>query len=344
MEENLTVLKKAELALGGAVKIPEGFVLPYRISRSTAGPGAGSSSAVFSFGGMRVKKTISREGGEFELLDENGKLSMTRGGLPFLDCVSFEPVVYHCPEQAFFNLDQRCIFSCAFCSSPRIGKDLTKNLTDEKIVDMVRKAVSDGLTVKAVSLTSGVSGSIESTVAKMVSCVKAVKSAFPDMPVGVEPYISDEKDILALYDAGAEEIKLNLETPSKEIFSKVCPDMDYDLIFENLKTCVSVFGKGKVYSNIIFGMGETDGELYDVMEKLCSVGVIPVMRVLRTGATNLESLEKVLGRLSPNDSERALRIAGEQKRIMEKYGLTTIGCKTMCYECRCCDIVPFRDF
>lgn len=344
MEENLILRRKAELALGGAVKIPDGFRIPYRISRSTAGPGAGLSSAVFSFGGLRVKKTISREEGEFELREENGKLSMTRGGLPFLENVSFEPVVYHCPEQAFFNLDQRCIFGCAFCSSPGLEKNLTKNLTEEKIVEMIRKAIDGGLTVKAVSLTNGVASDVRDTVEKMASCVKAVKKAFPDMPVGVEPYVSDENDILALYEAGAEEIKLNLETPDRDIFSKVCPGLDYDLIFENLKTCVSVFGKGKVYSNVIFGMGETDEELYGIAEKLCSAGIIPVMRALRTGEANRKNLERALGRIVPNDAKRSLRIASEQKKIMEKYGLTTVGCRTMCCECRCCDIVPFRDF
>ena len=53
MEEALR--RKAVLTLGGAVRLPEGFELPVRMSHSTAGPGAGFGSAVFAFDGYRVK-------------------------------------------------------------------------------------------------------------------------------------------------------------------------------------------------------------------------------------------------------------------------------------------------
>ena len=175
MEKNLIARKKSELVLGGKVRLPEGYIPPYRLSRSTAGPGAGSSSAVFSFQGSRVKKAVSYDSGEFELCDQGGKISLMRDGLLFLDDIKIEPVVYHSPEQAFFNLDQRCIFNCAFCASPRLDKNLTKNLTNEKIVSMIQKALNDGMTIKAISLTSGVVGSPEETVDMFVSCVKALR-------------------------------------------------------------------------------------------------------------------------------------------------------------------------
>ena len=41
MEEDL-IFRKATLALGGKVKLPEGFEVPVRVSHSTSGPGAGS--------------------------------------------------------------------------------------------------------------------------------------------------------------------------------------------------------------------------------------------------------------------------------------------------------------
>ena len=61
MEEDL-ILAKAELISGGAVRLPKGYRPPVRFSRSTAGPGAGKRSLVFSFSGMRVKKAISDDG------------------------------------------------------------------------------------------------------------------------------------------------------------------------------------------------------------------------------------------------------------------------------------------
>lgn len=342
MEEDLNIRKKAELTLGGSVLLPKGFVPPYRISHSTAGPGAGSASAVFSFGGHRVKKTISYEAGDFELHEDNGRLYMTEHGRPFLENVEMIPVVFHCPEQAFFNLDQRCIFNCAFCTSPRLDKNTVKGLTDERIVDLIKAALKEQKIV-SISLTSGVVGSVDETVGRFVSCVKRLRKEFPDLPIGVEPYVSKEEHLLALKDAGADEIKLNLETGTKEIFNKVCPELNRDLITELLLKAVKIFGKGKVTSNIIFGMGETDEDMENIAEFLCSNGIIPTFRALRTNSLNSDPLRKAIGEHPSVSPDRAIYLAKMLKEKLIKYDLDTRDCHTMCIECTCCDLIPFRD-
>jgi biotin synthase-related radical SAM superfamily protein len=343
MEKNLIARKKAELALGGEVRLPDGYVLPYRLSRSTAGPGAGSSSAVFSFNGSRVKKAVNYNKGEFELRNENNKLSLLRNGSLFIDNISIEPVVYHSPEQAFFNLDQRCIFNCAFCASPRLDNNITKNLTDEKIVAMVHKALNNNMTVNAISLTSGVVGSPEETVDRFVSCVKALKKEFPEIPIGVEPYVSSKEDIVRLKNAGATEIKLNIESPNSDIFKKVCPELDQEKILARLNDSISVFGKGNVQSNVIYGMNETDEDVLSMLETLCSMDVIPILRALKVGELSKESLESAIGEIIPITVDRSMYLTLEQKKIMEKYGLNSADCLTMCNRCGCCDLVPFVD-
>lgn len=341
MEEDLN--RKAILTLGGGVLLPKGFELPYRISHSTAGPGAGFGSFAFSFNGYRVKKSVSYESGEFELHQrDDGSLYLTRHGEPFIDDITIEPVVRHCPEQAFFNLDPRCIFHCAYCNSPLLDMSEDKHLSTEKIMEMLDESVSM-YDVKAVSFTSGVVGSVDATVDRFVDVVRAVRGRYPDIPIGVEPYVSTREHILMLKDAGADEIKLNLETPRKDIFEKVCPDLDLNGIWSLLKDAVDIFGKGKVISNIIYGMGETDVDLSDVMDRLCSMGVIPGLRALRTNGINSIQLTDAIGVPEPITSERALGLARMQKEIMKKHGLTSLSSHTMCMECGCCDLVPFRD-
>ncbi|AIZ56545.1 lipoyl synthase, organellar chromatophore [Candidatus Methanoplasma termitum] len=342
MEEDVNVRKKAELILGGGVRLPEGFVFPFRVSRSTAGPGAGSSSAVFSFYGHRVKKSISYDSGEFVLIENDGILSMTRGGEPFLDEVRIEPVVYHSPEQAFFNIDQRCMYHCAFCVSPLLGKELNKRLTDNDIVRMTKEAIGKQKVV-SVSLTSGVADSVDKTVDRFVSCVSKLRKEFPELPIGVEPYVSKKEHVRALKEAGATEIKLNIQSPNRKIFEKACPDLDYDRIIELLLYSVNVFGPGMVTSNMIFGMGETDEEIEDMFEFFCSRGIIPTVRSIHINSTNSSALRSTIGEQPAVDAERIMRLARMQKRKLAEYGLDTRNCHTMCIECGCCDIVPFRD-
>lgn len=341
MEEGL-IRKKCELMLGGPVRLPEGFVPPVRLSRSTAGPGAGSSSMVLAFGGMRIKKAVSREEGEFLLRDDGGRLSLLRGGEPFLDGVRIEPVVYHSPEQAFFNLDQRCMFDCVYCASPHLGVELTKGLTDAKIVAMVAGAM-ESQEVKGVALTSGVRGSVRETAERFASCVRALRGAFPDVPIGVEPYVDDEAQVDAIRAAGADEIKINCEAATEAVFRRSCPGLDYGNVFRMLEHAVGAFGRGRVASNVIYGLGETDAEVEAVLERLASMGVAPGLRALKVSPSNEARIAAALGDVGRNTPERAIKLARLQKAAMERHGLTTLTFRTMCFPCTCCDLVPFRD-
>ena len=335
--------KKAILIAGGKVRIPKDFHLPFKASRSTAGPGAGSTSMVFCFNNMRVKKAISREEGEFELVVHEDHLSLTRNGRPFLERVEMQPTIYHSPEQAFINLHQECIYDCKFCTSPRLPRDTTKNLDKEKVRRMIED-VMDRPDLLAISITSAVVGSPERTTEEMLDVVRMVRQMVgPKMPIGVEPYIGRLDDIDRFKEAGATEIKLNIETYDREIFQKVCGDMDIDHIMKALEHAVEVFGRGRVTSNIIFGFGESDENVLEGVERLAQMGVVVSLRPLRLNEMNRKPLMDALGPIPPMTPERILKLARGAKQIFERYGLTPLNYETMCHLCRCCDIVPFAD-
>ena len=334
MEEDL-ILSKAELISGGAVRLPKDYRPPVKYSRSTAGPGAGKRSLVFSFGGMRVKKEISENG---EFVYDPASRTITRNSRIVAQDVSVIPAEFHCPEQAFFNLDQRCRFDCLFCSSPLLKVDATQNLTDEKIIELIK---GSDVPIGSIALTSGISDSVSDSADRMIGCVSKLRAEFPDPPIGVEPYIDDFSQIDRLREAGADEIKINVETATDELFKVFCPSLDRDNIFRMLAHAVEVFGKGKVSSNIIIGLGEYDDEVMNMIERLCSMGVTPTIRGLRIDDRRAQILsDNGAERPSP---ERLIRIAESQKSIMERYGLDSKTFDTMCLRCTCCDLVPFID-
>lgn len=334
MEEDL-ILSKAELISGGAVSLPKGYRPPVKFSRSTAGPGAGNRSLVFSFSGMRVKKNISDDG-EFLYDPESGTIS--KDGRVIAKDVSVIPAEFHCPEQAFFNLDQRCRFDCLFCSSPLLKVDATQKLTDEKIIELIK---GSDVPIESIALTSGIPGTVNESIDRMIGCVSKLKREFPGLPIGVEPYVDDISQIDGLRKAGADEIKINVETATDELFKVFCPSIDRDNIFRMLAHAVEVFGKGKVSSNLIIGLGEYDDEIMNMIERLCSMGVTPTIRGLRTDERRSRILSEN-GAEKPSP-ERLIRIAESQKSIMERYGLDSRTFDTMCLRCTCCDLVPFID-
>ncbi|MGD0816865.1 MAG: radical SAM protein [Methanomassiliicoccales archaeon] len=343
MEAGLSVaMKKAILITGGPLKIPKDMVLPFTPSRSTAGPGAGSTSIVIAFEGARCKKAINREAGEFELVPKDGGYRMLRNGQPFLEDVEIKPTIAHAPEQAFFNLSQDCIYDCKFCASRKLDQRITKNLSPERVVQMAVEA-SKKQGFKSVSFTSAVVDSPEKTVERLIYVVREVRKALPDVPIGVEPYLSKMDDIEELKLAGATEIKLNIETFDPDRFAKVCGKLHYDFVLEALDHAVEVFGEGKVTTNLLVGLGESDENLLDGIRYFAERGIVATLRPLRINNFNREALTEALGPLEPVTPERIVDLAIKAKVIMEENGITSKTYHTMCHECGCCDIVPFRD-
>lgn len=334
--------KKAILLAGGPVRIPADFRLPFKASRSTAGPGAGSVSVVFSFGNTRAKKSVSREAGDFELVDRQGRLAMLRDGEAFIENLELTPTLLHAPFQAFVNLEHECILDCRFCASPRLEKDIVKNLTDEKIVESIVKASKDR-DFKAVAFTSAVPESASLTVRRMAGLVRKVREILPEAPIGVEPYTTRPDEVELLKDAGADEMKLNIESFDRDIFEKVCPNRDYDGILHAVNHACEVFGRNRVCSNIIFGLGESDDTVIEGARVLANMGAVATLRALRVNPYNKALLEETLGALERVDADRMLRLAREERRVLEEHGLTTLSFRTMCHSCLSCDIVPFWD-
>jgi biotin synthase-related radical SAM superfamily protein len=337
-----TARKKAELLAGGTVRIPKDFRLPFTPSKSTAGPGAGSVSIVFAFGNTRAKKPISRESGEFDLREHAGRFALMREGTTFIKDVQLIPTILHAPYQAFVNLDSACVMDCKFCASPRLGRHGTKGLTDQNILKMILDATTNP-DFESVAFTSAVPESPGMTVERMARLVREVRVLLPKVPIGVEPYATRPDQVNLLKDAGADEMKLNIETFDRDIFEKVCPKRDYDTILHMINHAGRVFGKNRVCSNIIFGLGESDENILEGTKVLANMGSVATLRALRRNDYNLDELESVLGPLEPVTADRMLALARRQKKILRNYGLSTLTFKTMCHTCLSCDIVPFWD-
>jgi len=338
-EKNRDVRKKAELLCTGRIYIPEDILSSCETSKSTAGPGAGVEEIALGFRNARVKLVLAdKKSAEFSLKKIGSELCILKNGSVFIRGAKILPKVLHAPFQAFVNLEHRCIYDCKFCTSAKL--DRSARSADE-VVDMVLGA-SKKEAFGSVAITSGVRASPKKAVDEMVAVVKKIRKAI-DAPIGVEPYIVNRSDIVRLKEAGADEIKINIQSYDRKIFKKVCPKLSYEKILERLSDAVEIFGRGKVTSNIIIGLGETDENILSGSEHLAKEGVVVTLRALRITDCNRPSLVEALGELKPVTPERLIFLAKEQKKILEKYNLSTLTFDTMCHACGCCDIVPFVD-
>ncbi|MGA2162252.1 MAG: radical SAM protein [Methanoregula sp.] len=315
---------KARLLEAGSARI-SGEPADDFIAKSTAGPGAGGLGSVFfSMGSHRVKLAVNpasaieiahRGGGVAELYFEDQQIPgrLIRPGL-------------HCPDQAFITVTESCIFSCRYCSVPRLHG---KRKTVGEIMDLVESVRHR---VSAISLTSGVAGSIENEEAYVCEVIRHL--LFFDLPIGVSIYPA-EKTPEKLFALGVAEVKFNIEAATPVLFAEMCPGLDYDRLWRVLDRSVELFGKGRVFSNVIIGLGENDAEMEACINQLTSHGVIPVLRPLNpvAGCTGA----------SRPSAERLKHIYAMHSRALAAAGLDPTIALTMCTNCAGCDLVPGRD-
>lgn len=326
-------IKALLLSIGTADIQDENLVLP--TLKSTAGPSAGSSGSVFiASNGRRVRLNSDKNSPvKIRRISDAGDIAVFVGPeqtRPLL-IGKVEPALAHCPEQAYINLSEKCIFDCKYCSVPLLqGKTKTK----EESLRIIENAFLRG-NVKAVSITSGVEISPADELERVLALLPELKKY--NVPIGVSVYAvpgGSEK----LKKAGVSEVKYNIEAAESALFKQVCPDLSEADVFAELEEAVRIFGRGSVFSNVIVGLGETDENVEERLEELAGLGVIACIRpiyenVLRKG-------ECIMKRPS---AERLLKLFEMQSRISEKYGLHPEKAQTMCALCSGCDMVPGKD-
>ncbi|MDD1661241.1 MAG: radical SAM protein [Methanomicrobiales archaeon] len=315
---------KAELLAANTVRL-EGEPCTGFVSRSTAGPTAGGEGSVFfSKEGRRVRLSLSRDGRVRLHHHGKGRATVRLGDLEIEG--QLEPADLHCPRQAYVNLSERCIFRCRYCTVPL----LAGGTKDPDTIEARVREVLDR--VDAIAITSGVSDTLEAEEARVIELVKRLVPL--GKPIGVSIYPTPETP-KRLHDLGVAEVKWNLEAATPELFARMCPGLDYNAIWKALRDSVELFGKGRVYSNVIFGLGETDEELERCIEDLASSGVIPVLRPLNPSAE--------LASVPRPTAERILRVCGILEGALRRHGLDTRKARSMCTACTGCDLVPGRD-
>ena len=248
---------------------------------------------------------------------------------------TIEPALLHCPEQAYITISERCIFNCAFCPVPELAG---RTKSHDEVLKMVADAYKTG-NMHAISITSGIENSPEEEVARAVSIVKSLVRY--NVPIGVSVYPTADSSLL-LKEAGFLEIKYNVETMDRSIFKRACADMDLDFVLASLEDATRIFGRNRVYSNFIIGLGESDKTVKKGVRVLAELGVIPILRALA-----LHPLRPDLADVCPNaarpSADRLLMLARFERRVLDDCGLSAGISETMCLPCTGCDLVPHRD-
>ena len=318
---------KARLISIGTVQLPKP---KSRDPVSTSGPGAGEPSIFFQSGDKLVRLSVvpsstlrleQLEDDQVALCEGEEEIALGRLVRP----------LSHCPEQAYITISERCIYDCKFCAVPKM---MGQPKSREKIQKIVEDAAATGQ-LKAISLTSGVEISPEMEVLRAADLVRSLQCF--NVPIGVSVCATPDSNRI-LKEAGASEVKYNVETVDPDLFEQVCPGLNLHEIKSELGNAVKIFGKNHVFTNIIVGLGESDKVLRSGIDELAEMGVLPVLRAVYPHPLRLGEIE-----MTRPSAERLLEMAKYTRRALDKNELRGDAALTMCYRCTGCDLVPHKD-
>jgi biotin synthase-related radical SAM superfamily protein len=321
---------KALLVSIGSADIDESLLrAAAKTTTPSAGPGAGLESFFIRSGGHRVRLSINKKS-PLRVIGYCKGVVVLKDGKPIVSG-ELEPALSHCPEQAYITISGLCIYDCRYCPVPLLGGE-TKSLEEILLLEEAEKTGS----LRAISLTSGVAESPEQEAAKAVEVVKALRARYA-LPIGVSIYPTAESSE-DLWRAGATEVKYNVETMDQGVFRRCCPRLSLPFILESLEKAAGIFGRNRVFSNFILGLGESDDRVLSGVELLADMGVIPVLRPISPHPLRKGEIDVV----RPS-AERLLRLARRTREILDRHGLRADLAETMCLPCTGCDITPHRD-
>ncbi|HDR73759.1 MAG TPA: radical SAM protein [Methanoculleus sp.] len=316
---------KARLLSAGTVRLT-GEPADRFVERSRAGPGAGGEGSVFFTPGDRRRVRLSLDpASDIELVHRGeGRAELRIRG----EVVAgrFEAIGLHCPRQAYITVSEGCIFRCSYCPVP-LQEARVK--TPDEVAALVERVLPE---IDAISLTSGVVGSVEEDERRVLEVVRRVASFGKPVGVSIYPLAETPRRLHAL---GVAEVKFNVETATEALFRRHCPGLDREALMDALRDSVDLFGRNHVFSNVILGLGETDEELEQCIEELCAAGVIPVVRPL-TPSAGCAGFERP-------SAARIETICAVHARHLAQAGLDPAQALTMCPACTGCDLVPGRD-
>ncbi|MGF3571958.1 MAG: radical SAM protein [Candidatus Bathyarchaeia archaeon] len=179
----------------------------------------------------------------------------------------------------------KCLANCGFCPQARKSQGRADMLSRVSWPAFATTRVLNGLeeTVKKGKIRRVCIQALNypEVFTHLQSLVQMV-SQYVKVPVSVSCQPLNPENIRQLAEAGAERIGIPLDAATEEIFDKVKGNLaggPYDMKRQTalLQEAVKVFGKGKVSTHLIVGLGETEREMVVMIQKCVDMGVLPAL-------------------------------------------------------------------
>jgi biotin synthase-related radical SAM superfamily protein len=187
----------------------------------------------------------------------------------------------HPPTTAYIMVGERCISNCSFCSqardatssSDRLSRVTWPRFEEAPVLRALRVGKDKGINRICLQVLVD-----PEAVRELPDLVRRLRStSMLPISVSISPISNDR--MADIKEAGADRIGIAIDAPSERVFDRIKGGSrgnpyTFEGHWGSLKDAVGIFGRGKVSTHIIIGLGETDREVYEAMVRARSMGIL----------------------------------------------------------------------
>ncbi len=235
-----------------------------------------------------------------------------------------------------YSQSQRCRF-CTIEESLAAG-DTIAYKSPEQIAEVAAAAVrTDG--IAQLVMTTGTTNGKDRGAAHLANCVRAVKRAVPALPIQVQCEPPADLGVIAdLKAAGATSIGIHVESMNDDVRRAWMPGKstvpldDYRAAWTE---AVRVFGRNKVSSYLLIGLGDTGDEIVEAATELIDMGVYPFVVPFRPLADSLAAKDGA----APPDAGMVADITERVATLLRQAAMTGADQEAGCAACGACSLL-----
>ncbi|WP_206797192.1 MSMEG_0568 family radical SAM protein [Amycolatopsis sp. MtRt-6] len=232
--------------------------------------------------------------------------------------------------------DQRCRF-CTIEESLRAGSTVAAK-TPQQLAEVAEAAVRlDG--VRQMVMTIGTTAGPDRGARHLLRCVRAVLDAVPGLPIQVQIEPPGDLGVLTeLREAGATSIGIHVESLDDAVRRRWMPGKstvplaEYEAAWAE---AVRVFGRNRVSTYLLIGLGENPDDLVEGAGRLIGLGVYPFVVPMRP---MLGTLARRDGATAPPPSLVA-EVTSRVAALLRAAGMTGADQGAGCAACGACGLL-----
>ena len=234
---------------------------------------------------------------------------------------------------------QKCIYwdtpeQCGFCGIELTRGEQTIPVKTPAQLAEVCTAARDLDGAVDVTLTTGSINRRDRGALYISRCAAAIKERSGGMPVQVQFEPPDDLAVLQqVHDAGVDAVGIHIETFDPEVLARVAAgkaQCGVEGYFRTWERAVEVFGRGRVTTYVILGMGERRELIEDGCRRAIEMGVYPFVVPLRPVPGTL------MADVAPPDPDYVAEVYRSVSAMLAQAGFDHLDAGAGCARCQAC--------